>query len=194
MRELVAMSRAPSARDCKSRAELITPFSDFAKVKAAAEPAQFALLIVDHDDNRSLAEIKALYRAWGCGLLIYATAHHNWPKGDKPPAPRWWGVIPLSRAVDADAWLSMREALTALVGCDPAAARIQQGFYAPGLIGTCPKYTSLDATDRASPDSMDSDAPLLREIAVHLADKAGPATKGGARKQPHRKAPTMRLL
>ncbi|MEE4110244.1 MAG: AAA family ATPase [Halieaceae bacterium] len=125
--------------------------------------------MVDHDDDgRDRDALAAFYDHWGVAYVAYTTASNMVAKRDKPALPRWRVVLPLSRSLGVAEWLPLQTAMTAVAGGDRAAARIQQGFYAPCLIGSTP-YESIDRSDRPALDPGDTQHPLIAALHAELA-------------------------
>lgn len=140
MQELALMAAGPCIGD-KAAAPLLTPYQSTAKTLDAAQAAQYAAIVVDHDsDNRTADDIRTIYGPEGLAVpyLAFTTSSHT------EAAPRWKVVIPLAYSVDADTAQRLSAGIAYSLAADPAQARRQQGFYAPNKLTPDSDYQFID--------------------------------------------------
>lgn len=120
-----------------------------AKTKDAAQLAQFAMIVTDHDDdNKTKEEIEQLYDALGVRYLAFTTSSHmlSQNKASKAvtPSRKWKVVIPLADAVDAETFSWISQGITQSLCTDTAQTRITQIAYVPNVIAKGNPYEFIN--------------------------------------------------
>lgn len=137
VQKLLKLIQNPTVR-AKDDAALITPFESNGKTGIHAAAAQFAAVVIDHDnDCLTEAEIREMYADFQVCYLAFTTASHT------PEAPRWKVVIPFSQAVDADIAIPISRGIARYLGTDTAQSRKHQGFYAPNKLSKESDYIAI---------------------------------------------------
>lgn len=144
----------------KAQAALITPFNGNAKTKEAAQQASYSVIAQDHDDdNKSEADIRAIYAALKVPYLAFTTSSHT------DDAPRWKVLIPLAAPCNAEQHGTISRGLAQSLNTDTAQARTQQGFYAPHKLSEDAPYSFIDELDSYPPvDIKDTAHPFTAEV------------------------------
>lgn len=167
MQELAQMAAKPRI-GAKAKAPLLTPYGSAAKTLDAAQAAQYAAIVVDHDhDNRTADDIRTIYGPtnFNVAYLAFTTSNHT------EAAPRWKVVVPFNRPVDADTARQLSAGIAYSLASDPAQARKQQGFYAPNKQADDAEYLFIDQLDSRpwlQPD--DADSKFIQEATAGWAD------------------------
>lgn len=156
MQELAQMAAGPCI-GAKAAAPLLTPYQSTAKTLDAAQAAQYAAIVVDHDhDNRTADDIRQIYgpNGFNVAYLAFTTSSHT------EAAPRWKVVVPFACPVDADTTRRLSAGLAYSLAADPVQARKQQGFYAPNKLKPDSDYQHIDQLGEQwewlQPDDADS--------------------------------------
>ena len=160
--ELAKMAAKPRIGS-KGSAPVFAPHDGQGKTKAVAKLAQFALLIIDHDnDNKTRHEIKAAYDFFNVQYLAFTTSSHT--KADQ----RWKVVIPLAGAVDAATFERISKGVARSFDTDPAQARVQQIAYVPNKVANDALYDCINelSSDRELLDTSDLKHALMIEALV----------------------------
>ena len=136
----------PSVGD-KENAKAITPFRADGKKKEHAEAAQFAALVVDHDDdNKTKDELAALYDAYGLAYFAFTSSYHQQRDKKGVTANRWKVVIPYQQPVGFELHVRLASGCAVLHRADKAQARVTQVFYAPNILHKGAPFEYIDNT------------------------------------------------
>ena len=119
-----------------------------AKTKGPSEAAQFAMIVMDHDDDdKSEAEIRQLYGALGVRYLAFTTSSHMLSKNKlgKPvtPSNKWKVVVPLAQAVDAQTFHQISAGIAQSLCTDFAQTNPTQIAYRPNKLAAYAPYISI---------------------------------------------------
>ncbi len=120
-----------------------------AKTKDAAQLAQFAMIVTDHDDDdKTRQQIEQLYDVLGAPYLAFTTSSHllSQNKGGKPvtPSRKWKVVVPLAEAVDAETFGWISQGIAQSLCTDTAQTRITQIAYVPNVIAEGNPYEFIN--------------------------------------------------
>lgn len=157
---VVDLARSPSVGP-KGNSAALTPFKAEGRKQKEAVEAEFFALVADHDDdNRTAAEVRSLYDAYGVAYLAYTTSSHQQLKGGVT-ANRWKVLIPLANPINHENYAPLAVGLSLHHGADPAQARAQQVFYAPNKLTQTAPYDVIDSTHRPLLDASDTSNTLV---------------------------------
>lgn len=147
------------------------------KTKDPSEAAQFAMIVMDHDDDdKNASEIRQLYDFLGVRYLAFTTSSHMLSKNklgkDVTPSNKWKVVVPLATAVDAQTFMQISKGAAQSLCTDLAQTSPTQIAYRPNKLSADAPYIAINELgDPSEWLKLDSDCEFLNQARIGWAER-----------------------